>query len=309
MSEKLYSLNNVSILVIGITKDGGKMLQHNVKKLLKMRKYVQTCDFLIYENNSAQQTKDILKKLKEKINGFDYVSEDLTKDQIEEICQTKTENGKPCRIELITYARNKLQTEAKKRVFDQNGAADKPKYQYILNIDLDVLLFNPLDSLKSLLRFAGTDFDCITGCGMTKWLRYRDAYAFRSSSFPFGPEFMPEHWWDVTWHQIQQRYPKNLKIPVYSAFGGAAVYKSKAYFAAVYNCHPTSPDFLQKHAELVKKSKPSADQIEKASQTPAPNTGYTAPIICEHVPFHYKLIDLGFDKIFVDTSWRFIFKD
>ncbi len=307
MSENLNALNNISILVIGITKDGGKTLERNVKKLLKMRKYVQTCNFLIYENNSAWQTKDILKNLKEKINGFEYISEDLTAERIDEICRTKTENGKPCRIELITYARNKLQAEAKKRVYPENNGT--PKYQYILNIDLDVLLFNPLDSLKSLVRFSGTNFHCITGYGMTKWLRYRDAYAFRNENFPFGPEFMPEHWWNVTWHQIQQRNPKNLKIPVYSAFGGAAVYKSQAYFAAVYDCHPTSPEFLQKHAEMVKKSRPSLDQLQNASETPKPNTGYTAPIICEHVPFHYKLIDLGFDQIFVDTSWRFVFKD
>lgn len=308
MSKKLYSLNNISILVIGITKDGGKLLEHNIKKLLKLRKYAKTVDFLIYENNSAKQTKDILKNLKEKITGFDFISEDLTAEQIDSICKTKTENGKPCRIELITYARNMLQAEAKKRVFTQN-TSDCEKYQYILNIDLDVLIFNPLDCLKSLLRFSNTDFDCITGYGMTKWLRYRDAYAFRNVEFPFGPEFMPKFWWEKTWHQIQQRNPKKLKIPVYSAFGGAALYKSTVYFSSIYNCHPQNEEFLKIHNKLLKKSNPSSEQLKNASETPQANTEYTKPIICEHVPFHYKLIDLGFDKIFVDTSWRFIFKD
>jgi len=286
-------------LIIGITKDGGKRLNRNIHKLLKIRRYIKTCDFLIYENNSNALTKQVLADLKSEISGFDYLSEDLTQEQIAAICTTRNDAGKPCRIELIAYARNTLQAKAKEK---------QDQYDYILNIDLDVLLFNPLDALKSLVRFAHTPFDIITGYGMTKRIRYRDAYAFRSPEFPYGPEYMPEFWWTTVVHQIQGRYGRNKKLPVYSAFGGAALYTSKAYFAATYDCHPT-PLFLKKQAELLAKSAPAAEQTAHAVTEPQPNTHNLAPIVCEHVPFHYALIDQGLDKIFVDTSWRFMFQD
>ena len=292
------STNEIRLLVIGITRNGGFLLKKNLQSLLKLRKNFKKCDFYIYENDSTDGTTEYLNALSKKISGFSFFSENIDEKKRAEIFTTQTTDGKPCRIELITYARNKLLDLIK-------PAASN--YDYILNIDLDILLQNTKQIVKTFLRFKDRDFDCVSGCGMTKWLRYRDAYAFRSPDFPFGPEFLGEYWWHTTMHQIQKRYPRGLIIPVLSSFGGAAIYKANAYVSSVYDCHCDNA-FLLEH-EKIDKSKAGADQIEHRSPEPVPNTDYTKPIICEHVPFHYKMRAQGFDKFFVDTSWRFIFKD
>lgn len=292
------SSKNIKLLVIGITRNGGFLLKYNIYKLLKLRKFFQNVDFCIYENDSTDGTKEYLTDLTDKIDGFKVLSEQIDEKKCAEIITTKTVDGAPCRIELISYARNRLLDFIKP--FANN-------YDYILNIDLDILVHNTKQIVKTFERFKNISFDCITGCGLTKWLRYRDAYAFRTSEFPFGPEFLNEYWWQVTVHQIQKRYPKNLKLSVFSAFGGAAIYKTEAYLSSEYNCH-CNEEFLKNH-EKIDKSNADSEQIKHCSLKPVPNTQYLTPIICEHVPFHYRMRENGFDKIFVDTSWRFIFKD
>lgn len=295
---KNVCVNDFSILIIGITKNGGNKLKKNISRLSKLEGCFKRLDFLIYENGSTDNTVKILNQIKQKKSNFNFVSESLTQDDINKICKTKTLDGKPCRIEIITYARNKLHKEAEKNCNN---------FDYILNMDLDILFQNPFDIIKTFERFSETEFDCITGCGLTKWLKYRDAYAFRSKEFPFGPEFLGEFWWKDTVHRIQKRYKKNQKIKVYSAFGGAAIYKKEAYFSSLYSCYPDG-DFINEHQKL-DFSKVDSLQIKNLNDSPVPNTGYTAPIICEHVPFHYGMRKAGFNKIFLDTSWRFIFRD
>lgn len=291
-------VNDFSILIIGITKNGGNKLKRNITRLSKLESHFKKLEFLIYENGSTDNTIKILNQIKQKKSNFNFISEPLTEDDINKICKTQTLDGRPCRIEIITYARNRLLKEAEK--YCNN-------FDYILNIDLDILFQNPFDIIKTYERFSETDFDCITGCGLTKWLRYRDAYAFRSMEFPFGPEFLGEFWWKDTLHKIQKRYKKNQKIQVYSAFGGAAIYKKDAYFSSKYNCYPDE-DFIIEHKKL-DFSKVDLLQIKNLNESPVPNTGYRAPIICEHVPFHYNMRKAGYGKIFLDTSWRFIFRD
>lgn len=290
--------NEIRLLAIGITRNGGFMLKKNIKSLLKLRKNFKKLDFYIYENDSTDGTTEFLNSMSEKDVGFSFFSEKIDEEKRAKIFTAETEDGKPCRIELITYARNKL-LELVKPV-----AAN---YDYILNIDLDILIQNTNQIASTFLRFKNKPFDCISGCGMTKWLRYRDAYAFRSLDFPYGPEFLGNYWWEKTVHEIQKRYPRGLIIPVFSSFGGAAIYKAEAYVSSLYNCH-CDEEFLRRHIQI-DKSRAGQDQNEHSSKVPVPNTGYTKPIICEHVPFHYKMRENGFNKLFVDTSWRFIFKD
>ena len=292
------STNEIRLLAIGITRNSGFMLKKNLKSLLKLRKKFKKFDFFIYENDSTDGTTEFLKEMAEKHEGFSFFSEHIDEEKRSRIFTAQDEYGKPCRIELITYARNKLLELIK-------PAANK--YDYILNIDLDILFQNTNQIASTFMRFKDKDFDCVSGCGMTKWLRYRDAYAFRSLDFPFGPEFLGTYWWQTTMHQIQKRYKRGLCIPVLSAFGGAAIYKSEAYVSSIYDCH-CDEEFIRLHEKL-DKTIAGVDQIEHCSNVPVPNTGYSKPIICEHVTFHYKMRAQGFDKFFVDTSWRFIFKD
>lgn len=297
---KYSELNNISILAIGITKNGGNILKNNINKLLKLRKIFKKFDFYIFENDSKDNTVEYLENFSKKNTNFNYISEKYSNDDLKQICKAKTLNGSPCRIELISHARNFLQNKIKPL---------KEKYDYILNIDLDVLFFSKNSIPNTLLRFKDIDFNVITGCGITKWFRYRDAYAFRSKYFPYGPEYLGTFWWKNTLKKIQQRYKRNQKILIQSGFGGAAIYKTEAYFSSNYSPY-ADDDFDKMQKEFVKEIKTINEETKKhLSDKPIPNTNYDSPIICEHVPFHFKMIKNGYDKIYLDTSWIFMFRD
>ena len=272
--KKYSELKDISILLIGITKNGGLKLKNNINKLLKLRNIFKNFDFYIFENDSSDKTVEYLKEFSSTNSNFNYVSEKYSDDDLKQICKAKTLSGSPCRIELISHARNYLQNKIKPL---------KEKYDYILNIDLDVLFFSANSIPDTLLRFKDIDFDVITGCGITKWFYYRDAYAFRSEAIPYGPEYLGNFWWKNTLKTIQKRYKKNQKIKLFSGFGGAAIYKTDAYFSSDYSPY-ADDNFDKMQKEIAKETSSLNDETKQhLANKPIPNTNYDSPIVCEHV--------------------------
>ncbi len=291
-------MNGESLLVVGTVKNAARKLKKNIEAYAKLRRFFTRVEFLLYENNSADGTKDILRQLSLSYPFFHYISEDIPDEQIRNIARAKDPSGRPCRIEIISYARNRLLDRIKERY---------ENFSYILNVDFDAFLFNPADVVKAFEKHRRIDFDCISANGLTKRLRYRDAYAFRNSEFPFGPEFLGEYYWGHTVHQIQKRYPAHMMLSVYSAFGGAALYRTEAYVSSVYSPYP-SATFL-KIQNTLDISAASPETVKMKSPVPVADTKYDMPIICEHVPFHYGMIEAGYKKQYVNTDWRILFFD
>ena len=132
---KNFCVKNISVLIIGITKNGGNKLKKNISRLSKLEGCFKRLDFLIYENGSTDNTIKILNQIKQKKSNFNFISESLTQDDINKICKAKTLDGKPCRIEIITYARNKLHKEAEKNC---------NSFDYILNMLFVILHYEHL---------------------------------------------------------------------------------------------------------------------------------------------------------------------
>lgn len=285
-----------SLVVISTVKNIGSALKHNVKKLAKIEKYFEQFSILVFENNSTDSTKKVLSELKQKYSFFNYISNDFSDTEIKQIATAQHKSGTPCRIELISYARNILL----KKVKDEYA-----EYQYTLVIDLDLAFFNPYKIVKIIQKYGKTNFDMISANGLTKKLVYRDAFAFRTLIHPLGPEFIDGYWWSNVVYQIQTRLRGKQLLPVLSAFGGAAIYKTKAYISSEYSALPT-PQYALIHSNI-NFSLVNSTELSQAATLPQPNTNYNKPIICEHVPFHYGMIAQGFTNLFIDPTWKILF--
>lgn len=286
-----------SLAILAIVKNCEKTLYKNVKKISKLCSEFSSVKMFVFENNSTDNTKEILKKCKEDFDFFNFWAFDYSEEELHQIAPTLHVKGKLCRIELITHARNFLLDRLKE---------ESNNFDYTLVIDIDAFYFNVKKLPKIIKKYS--DFDCISVNGLTKRLRYRDAFAFRSKDFPFGPEFFNDYWWSTLVFKMQRRYFGNNLIPVFSAFGGMAIYKTQSYISSSYACHPTK-EYLAIQKQIYEsvniQDKEKITDISK----PLPNTNFNSDIICEHVPLHYKMIFNGFDKIYMLPSWIMFFID
>jgi hypothetical protein len=286
------------LVVIAIVKNNARTLKRAILKLEKLRGFFDRVAFVVYENNSTDGSKEIIQTLSREISAFTYACEDLSALDMSAIATAVHKNGKPCRIELIARARELARALA---------IRDYGDYDLVLNFDTDAAWFALGDIARNAVQVASGAFDCVCANGITKWLKYRDAFAYRSPKHPYGPELLGEYWWDVTRARIQRRLVGTRRVPVYSAFGGAALYSMEAYKAGRYSAIP-GYDYMEVQKSLdTTMSLP--DERSRASAVPIANTNYSKPIVCEHVPFHYAMRAKGFGRIAVDPEWRILFLD
>ncbi|MFI3257869.1 MAG: glycosyltransferase family A protein [Spirochaetales bacterium] len=289
----------ISLAILCLAKNNANRLKKNLRYFDKMQPYFSDFKVLIYENNSIDATKKILNEAKKIYPFLEVYSFDYSEQEINAIAPVKTApQMTPCRIQHIAYGRNFLLQKLKEK---------SNAYEYTLVFDCDALYFNPFKAVKLAYKFVDSDIDVLSVNGLTKMLKYRDGYAFRSKHYPYGPEYLGEIWWTSVLPHIQKRFFTKKLMPVYSAFGGAAVYKTKTYTMASYSALPTD-DFIEMQKKFVHDN-PHVKDFDKVAnpEKPMPNTGYTDAVICEHVPFHYTLYKKGYTKQFVDTSWKMLF--
>jgi glycosyltransferase involved in cell wall biosynthesis len=289
---------NKKLVVAVIVKDNASSVGRVFRKLERLRGRFGDLAYVVYENNSTDGTKEILRALSRELPSFTLLSEDLSPERQAAIATARHRDGRPCRIELIAAAREKAHTAL---------AREYSGFDFVLVLDVDVAWFSLRGILRNALRLEGGGYDCIAANGVTKWLRYRDAFALRSPSHPFGPELLGEYWWEVIKHKIQRRLGGRRLESVYSAFGGAALYSMEAFRAGKYGALPDSAYMeVQKSLDI---STSSPEERGRVSVAPIPNTNYSRPVVCEHVPFCYSMRRAGFGRIAVDPAWRILFLD
>ncbi len=298
LAKKKAIHTNESLIVLCLAKNNAKQLQKTLKRFDKIKDYFTDFKVLVYENNSTDSTKDVLRKAKETYSFIEYYSFDYTDEELEKVATIRLKPSmKQCRIQHIAKGRNFLL----EKVRDSFST-----FSITLAFDSDVFYFNPYKIVSAVATFNKNECNVLSVNGLTKVFKYRDAYAFRSNSFPYGPEYLGQTWWSETVHQIQKRYKSNQLLPVYSAFGGAALYNTNEYVKGNYSALHT--DTSLKVQKEISEVNPSSTRTDAAPiNSPVENTNYTGPVVCEHVPFHYTFYKQGFTKQFIDTSWKMLF--
>jgi glycosyltransferase involved in cell wall biosynthesis len=288
------------VLICGVVKNCGNMLEKNIRLAIKTGELFSQYKIIIYENNSTDNTKQILTNY---INDerFCIMMEDFTDEELKQKSKIWafteiTKSNHPCRIEQICNARNK--------VIDM---INEENADYVIWVDLDGSweLSGIVDSFKQ------TGWDAIYANGIQSNMNYFDQFAFRDMDNLFGPELLGEYWW-MKHSNVFKTLQSNTLIPVISAFGGIGIVKANLYKLFKYDCLPTEnmksfykeilPMIDDHHLKLISNTCPVWKKgIQDGRIIWKANSGYDSPMVCEHVVFNIELFTHNY-KIFINPK-------
>jgi len=251
-----FGLQEKPVLVVGIVKNIEKTLKKDIQNISTALEFFKEVHWFLVQSDSTDKSEQILSEIK-KINiNFNYLSIDIP------------ENRYSFRTERLAIGRNKYLSYIRENI-------DPIQFPYIVIADFN-LLNNKLSSEAVLSSWSRDDWDVVTA---NQSGRYYDIWALRH------PLWSPNDCWEQ--HEFLKKYIKipeivnaySIKsrmlripkgsdwIPVESAFGGFAIYKS---------------NFLMHNFFYEGKNE-------------------AGNMICEHVYFNKKIKQSG-ASIFINTS-------
>ncbi len=309
------------VLICGICRDIEKAIPNSIYSIEKLGSQFQDYHVVIYENNSRDRTKTLLKKWADSNSHVTFLSENLTPTQL----RSPIHNKKMKRTEAIARARNK--------VIDRIMLDKFEDYKYVVWADLDFL--NPWDikNITDSINNPEYEWDGIFANGAY------DLYAYRDVKFPIGPELIGKIYWD----RISE-IAANIALDqqdswrkVYSGFGGLAIYKRESIKGCYYSGFVTKDQEATTHKWL-EIATPNTFLLEEYRDKLATSAilslkkyyrkknhngnstgirlcdGYGAgsvvwfssskkcllPTTCEHIPFHASMAARGHDKLYIN---------
>lgn len=214
-----FAPNPTKILILGIVQNVETTFQKSFVPLSKTLDIFTNSEAVIYENNSTDNTIDVLTSIQQA--RFRFVTEKTPIDT------------SISRMERIANARNRLLELVSPILQD---------FQYVLWIDMDGGTWTVSGILDSLNMSSEWD---IVACASTY-----DKYAFRSAEHPYGPEIQGEDWWIRMW-QTTLEFTDTIHLhPVYSAFGGMCIYPSHIFTLFRYEALP-NPTIQSVYEEIL----------------------------------------------------------
>ena len=308
-----------NVLICGIIKNCEKTISENAEKCIETARLFNKCKIIIYENNSKDGTKNLLKMIQ--LNpAFKIISEDIPEDLIKSNSKIwaytqVTGSDHPCRVEQIVNARNK--------VIDEINKPEYNDFKYVMWIDLDS---NGWDINGIYDSFKKKDsWDIVYANGLNSSGGFYDRYAFRDNTRLFGPEITGEYFWS---HLPRIEFDKSGKlVPIYSSFGGIGIYKKDLFKKYRYDCM-INDDVKKFYRNIFKtndKVKEYCDKIDKNlyqivcnedAKFPGGvkdevldifwknNSGYNGLVLCEHITFNFAAINDGY-KIFANPKMTY----
>lgn len=290
-------------LICGVCKNVGEKINNTIDNLEAIGNRLLDYRIIIYENNSTNNTKHILRERCDRNSKIICVSEDLAIEELSVNVLSTEENGLPCRMELIASARNKLLEIIKDSQFDT--------YPFVIMNDLDLKGPWPVDEIINTLNNSTIEWDAVMGNGIDDTGFYYDIFALRNSEFPFGPEVISS-WWD-TQRESRRKMEGTSWIPVWSAFGGLGIYKRESMLQSKYFGH-ISGDLAEDYKNILYQIKDHPEAGKYLSQEIGSpfeisefkfllnSWCYSYPTCCEHVTFHASMRLKGFGKIWINPQ-------
>lgn len=272
----------------------------------------------VYENNSTDTTKHILQLWSALNNRVIVKCEDIADSELQKHCHARSMENKPCRMEAIAYARNRLL-----EMLEETEIGSKEEDRVIF-FDPDINCIMSAEPLIQLLKnkTGMNDYDALFANGISQRKNYYDISAYYDMYYPFGLELLGEKIvFGEKYKAVIQQIPTNVpRIPVLSAFGGIGIYRASCIRGLRYkgtvteDVHSVFTKFCQQF--------PSHPWVQEAKKKPTThldgallgvylydkelfyknNSGYNYPVICEHVSFHCSMICRGHSRLFVEPS-------
>lgn len=227
---------------VGISRDNVEAILPLVRHIEKIGDKFQDYRVIIFENDSTDGTKNIFRTWVNVNSKVKLISEDF-------------HNKKRPSIEFLAFLRNKY--------LEAVSSDEYKDFDIIIPIDMDMKYgIDMRGILHSFSMIDQWDMSCSNGISSSKGDMY-DAFAFRSKNFPYSPQEYYElnknvnkTYWDDNIKAIQQIYdPKGSLIPVYSCFGGMAIYKKHLFESCVYSSRNEDCEHVALHKCMMEKHK------------------------------------------------------
>lgn len=226
-------MNKSSLTICAIVRDCNRALKRNIPIVEQLRSKFKASNVIIFENDSIDGTKQTLEKWKKDHQNVTIISKDTNQITISSEYATNGVNKyySDYRISKMVEFRNYYL-----RVLNES----MPKTEFVMVIDLDVSKLNINGIAHSFGLSDEWDVICANGFSFSPNLkkRYHDTYALtelgKENEIQTEKSIYQNH---NTWSFLKPGLPL---MPVYSAFGGLAIYhydalKDKKYSVMMNN--------------------------------------------------------------------------
>jgi|LakMenE01Jun11ns_1017448.scaffolds.fasta_scaffold9933018_4 hypothetical protein len=230
-------LKDKNLTILGLARNIGNDLYENILSIDNIKKYCNNLSYFIYENDSSDNTPNILDKIHNEINNFVYESETLSLQnfshkETKEVAQLKSIE----RTTNLAKHRNKCLNYAKQNY---------PNTDFIIVMDLDFKQFNLNGILNSFGWFSQDYADTIVGNSFQLKTIFSqqdkpqpwnyDSWAYRGSWWDDLQKFTNTFNYDpMLWFGFWQPPIGSPPIKVNSAFGGIGIYKASLLYTVEY---------------------------------------------------------------------------
>lgn len=251
-----------SVVMCALARDCEDSLRKNIPRVGEMRKMFERSAVIVIENDSKDQTKELLYGWQKNSPGVHVISEDLNTVTIPE---ASSSNSYPAtslyRIEKMASYRNK---------YMQWIESQEEGYDLVIMIDIDVPDFS-MEGIYESIRSAPQGWGALFANGYTDtrvlgkpvYSMYYDMYAYMER-WPKQKPYVTYGKLFAEKKKMNQKLENCDYLPVLSAFGGIGVYRAEAIAGLRYQAVANGDQYLE--------------------------------ALCEHVPFNKSVADRGFQS-------------
>jgi hypothetical protein len=224
-------LFNKTIVILGLVRNLEKVLEKNLEKLIHFASTAKDYKIVLFENDSSDNTKDILKLAADQNNHIEYYSEVFNRKHFGPTKETE-------RTEALAEYRNFLLNIVKTKYIN---------YDYVIVSDMDFVDFSEsgcyhsfglLSQIDSIDGVAGNSFELkeiFSGTGTLGLWNY-DSWAFRPTWWNLHQHKSPLITYDaMLWFGLCILPIGSPLVSVNSAFGGMAIYKTDKIINGQYS--------------------------------------------------------------------------
>jgi len=255
-------MKNSSVSICSIVRDCQKNLENNIHNIERLRLLFKNSEVIIFENDSKDNTLKVLENYQKKSKGVHVLTENY---DVPSIPKQTIGDWNP----YFSVARiEKMTLYRNKYLHFINSQGIKR--DYVIVIDLDISNFD----INGIIHSFGTliDWDCISANGVSLSSNLKNQYHDSYALIEYGKLNDQQTEQSIKDNRI---YFSSLKrgmplVLVDSAYGGMAIYKWRSIKDIYYSC------LLNNDPKVQCKS--------------------------EHVDLHKKMIENGYNKIFINPS-------
>jgi len=229
-------IKDKKIIILGLVRNLENSLYDNVVSISMISKYCSNISFFLYENDSIDNTVNVLKKCKLEIKNFNYLSDTLN-------LRSFGHQTLESKLELKSTERT-LSLAKHRNVCLSYVRDNSNKFDFVIVMDMDFEKFSLDGILNSFGWFSENYADALVGTSLQfknlfsseqKNLWNYDCWAYRGSWWEDLQKYSNNYGYDpMLWFGFWQLPIGSKPIQVNSAFGGIGIYKTQHYINVEY---------------------------------------------------------------------------